>query len=147
MKKFLIFTGGFIAGAFATLAFSYSMFQENEPIDQGLPGLSIFSEKGDCITPTKKHKHAEIEILQVIDSDKALGSIKYYSVVNLIGGESYRRYDYDDGVTVLLTNDEGKSYYDNQKFDVSKKCVRQIGTFQYTNRIESEKTVPLVIIE
>ena len=49
---------------------------------------------------------------------------------------------------VLLINYDGKSYYDNQKIIVpSKKCARQIGTYQYMTRMGIGKTVPAVVIE
>lgn len=40
-----------------------------------------------------------------------------------------------------------KPYYDGQKIDVSKNCVRQIGTYQYTTKSDFGKTVPAVVIE
>jgi hypothetical protein len=34
-----------------------------------------------------------------------------------------------------------------KKIDVSNKCTRQIGTYQYTTKSKFEKTVPAVVIE
>jgi hypothetical protein len=48
---------------------------------------------------------------------------------------------------VLLINYDGKTFYDEQKIDVSKKCMRQIGSYQYTTNMGLEKTVPAVVIE
>jgi len=147
MKKFLIFIGGFVAGILATILVVFLVYVANKPND-GLLGLTLFSEKGECITTTSKSKSSEIEIFQVIAPDMALGYIKYYSDKKLYGGEIYRDYDRLNDVVVLLINNDGKTYYDDQKIDVSNKCVRQIGTYQYTTRQDKfEKTVPAVVIE
>jgi len=47
----------------------------------------------------------------------------------------------------LLVNSDGKTYYDDQKIEISNKCVRQIGSYQYTTKDNFEKTVPAVDIE
>ena len=65
----------------------------------------------------------------------------------MYGGKIYRDYDIGDEIVVLLINYEGKTYYDDQKIDISDKCVRQIGTYQYSTRLDIKKTVPAVIIE
>jgi len=38
-------------------------------------------------------------------------------------------------------------HIDDQKIDISKKCARQIGTYQYKTKNDFEKTVPAVVIE
>lgn len=53
MKKIYIFIGGFVAGILATIFAIYVFAVTTEPND-GLLGLTIFSEKGECITTTKK---------------------------------------------------------------------------------------------
>jgi hypothetical protein len=126
MKGLLIFVGGFIAGILATFLFLYLVSDSTKPSD-GLVGLTIFPEKGDCII-TK----SEIEIFQVIQPNMALAETGKFP----------------DQLMVLLINYEGKSYYDNQKITVpAKKCGRQIGTYQYTTKLEVYKTVPAVVIE
>lgn len=147
MKQILIFIGGFVAGILTTILVGYFIARANKPIDDGLLGLTIFPEKGECITTTKKNKSSEIEIFQVIGPNSALGNIKYYTDEKLYGGEIYRNYDIGDEIVILLINYDSKTYYDNQKMDVSSKCSRQIGTYQYTSKSEFEKTVPAVIIE
>lgn len=147
MKKFLIFLGGFVAGILATILVTYFITRINEPTDDGFPGLTLFEENGDCITTTSKNKSCEIEIFQVLAPNAALGSIKYYTDKKLYDGETYRDYDILNDVVVLLINYENKKYYDNQKIEISKKCARQIGTYQYMTKNEIEKTVPAIIIE
>lgn len=93
----------------------------------GLIGLTIFPQKGDCII-----SKGEIEIFQVIQPNMALAETGKYP----------------HRIIVLLINHDGKSYYDNQKITVpTKKCARQIGTYQYTTKMGIEKTVPAAVIE
>jgi hypothetical protein len=128
MKKFLIFIGGFVAGILATIFAGYLIAISNKPIDNGLLGLKVFPEKGECIT-TKE----EIEIFQVLEPNMALA----------------RTGDLLDGMVVLLVNYDSKTYYDEQKIKIpTNKCARQIGTYQYTTKKDNfEKTVPAVVIE
>lgn len=147
MKKFLIFIGGFVAGILATFFALYVYSAANKPND-GLLGLKIFEEKGDCLTSTSKSKSSEIDIFQVIAPNAALANIKYYTDEKLYGGDTYRNYDIRNDVVVLLINYDDKTYYDDQKIDVSKNCLRQVGTYQYeTKRDNFGKTVPVIVIE
>ena len=126
MNKFLIFIGGFVAGILVTFLFLYVLSVGTKSTD-GLIGLTLFPKKGECIT-TKN----EIEIFQVMQPNMALAETGKYP----------------DQIMVLLVNYEGKSYYDNQKISVpTKKCARQIGTYQYETKMGLEKTVPAVVIE
>jgi len=127
MKKFLIFIGGFVAGILATILVVFLIYVADQPYDDGLLGLTIFPEKGECITAK-----GEIEIFQVIEPNMALA----------------RTGNYRDGILVLLINYEGKSYYDNQKIKIpANKCAKQIGTYQYSAKNGMNKTVPAVVIE
>ena len=129
MKKFLIFIGGFVAGILATILVAFLITVANKPYDDGLLGLTICPEKGECITVKK-----EIEIFQVLEPNVALART---------GGIL------EDGIVILLINYDGQSYYDEQKIKIPKnKCARQIGTYQYTTRKDNfGKTVPAVVIE
>ena len=146
MKKFLIFLGGFVAGILATILVAYFISVTNKPTENGLLGLTLFQEKGECITTTSKKKSCEIEVFQVLAPNAALGNIKYYSDENF-GGQTFRNYDIQNDVVVLLINYDNKTYYDNQKIDITNKCARQIGTYQYKTKSEFEKTVPAIVIE
>ena len=147
MKQFLIFIGGFVVGVLATIFVGNLIVIADTPSDDGLFGLTVFTEKGECLKTSSKSKSTEIEILQVIEPNIALGNIKNYNDKKGYDGEFYRDYDIGNEVVVLLTNDDGKTYYDDQKLEVTNKCVRQIGTYQYTAKIGIEKTVPAVVIE
>ena len=127
MKKFLVFIAGFIAGILATIFVVFLIYVANKPNDC-LLGLTIFPEKGECIS-TK----GEIKIFQVLEPNMALA----------------RTGDFRNGIVVLLINYDGISYYDEQKIKIpTNKCARQIGTYQYTTRRGNfGKTVPAVVIE
>ena len=147
MKRFLIFIGGFLAGVLATIFVGYLLVIANKPIDDGLIGLTVFPEKGECIKTSSKSKSTEIDIFQVVEPNMALGNVKNYTDKKMYGGDNYRDYDIGNDGVVLLINYDGKTYYDDQKIDVTNKCVRQIGTYQYSAKIGTEKTVPAVAIE
>ena len=147
MKRFLIFIGGFVVGVLATILVGYLFVIGNKPIDDGLIGLTVFPEKGECVKTTSKSKSTEIDVFQVVEPNMALGNIKNYTDKKMYGGDNYRDYDIGNDVVVLLINYDGKTYYDDQKIGVTNKCVRQIGTYQYTAKIGLEKTVPAVVIE
>ena len=147
MKRFLIFIGGFVVGVFATILVGYLFVIGNKPIDDGLIGLTVFPQKGKCIKTTSKSKSIEIDIFQVVEPNMALANIKNHTDKKIYGDDNYRDYDINNNVVVLLINYDGKTYYDSQKIDVTKKCLRQIGAFQYTAKIGMEKTVPAVVIE
>lgn len=127
MKKTLLFIGGFITGIVATILVAILINAANQP--NGLPGLTLFSEKGECISTS-----GEIEVMQVLAPNVALA---------WTGG-----FLYSDRILVLLINYDDKSYYDEQKIKIpSGKCARQIGTYRYTAKNEMVKTVPAIVIE
>jgi hypothetical protein len=147
MKRFLIFIGGFVAGVLATIVVGYLLVIAKKPIDYGLIGFTVFPQKGECVKTTSKSKSTEIDILQVVEPNMALGNVKYYTERKLYDNEIYHDYDIENEVMVLLINYDGKTFYDDQKIDVSKKCMRQIGSYKYTTNMGLEKTVPAVVIE
>ena len=125
------FITGLVVGVLGTLLVLFMMFGgDDQPSDSsydGLYGLTIFPEKGECV-PTE----GRIEVLQVLKPNMALAQT----------GE------YLQGPMILLINYDGKTYYDDQEIKIpSGKCARQIGTYQYSTRLNTEKTVPAVVIE
>jgi hypothetical protein len=134
MNRFLIFIGGFVAGILATIFALYLYSIANKPND-GLLGLTIFEEKGECITTN------EIEVFQVLEPNVALARTLKYG--------KYGIRDYSDEIVVLIIDYDSKTFYDEQKIKIPKdKCARQIGTYQYTTKQDNfGKTVPAVAIE
>ena len=128
MKKALLFISGVVTGIVATILVAMLISIANQPND-GFPGLTLFSEEGECITTS-----GEIEVMQVLAPNVALAWT----------GELF----YSDRILVLLINYDGKSYYDEQKIKIpSGKCARQIGTYRYTAKNVMVKTVPAIVIE
>lgn len=94
-------------------------------------GMTLFDEPGDCLS-TKT-----FEVMQVVDNNHALAhEVEWNAVL-----ESYM----STGLLVLLTNDNGEYYYDDQVIEVPKgMCMRQVGIYKYQTRMEIDKTVPIV---
>jgi len=121
------FFAGLIFGIILTIIFFLPAELESESSPTP-SGLTMFTEKGDCISTRRK----SLVVFQTIQPDRALA---HY-------GKS------PNELLVLLTNYEGTSYYDDQEIKIpSTKCARQIGTFQYTTKMDFLKTVPVVNIE
>ena len=138
---------GFIFGVFATIIAMY-IYSTSNNADDGISGLNFFENPGECITNNSKKKSSEITVIQVTATNAALANLRNYTYEKGFRGEIRRDYDIINDVLVLLINYEEKSYYDDQKIEVSGKCLRQIGTYQYQTQIgETWKTVPVVVIE
>ena len=133
MKGVFTFIIGVVVGVVATiivLNMSYVPDESSEPSEpsDGLYGLTIFPEKGECIPAY------ELKVTEVYKPNMALAFTDMRH----------------DMIMVLLINYDGKSssYYDDQKIKIpSGKCARHIGTYQYTTTNDFEKTVPAVAIE
>lgn len=137
MGKLLIFIGGLLVGILTTILVMYKISEANKKNGneviaeasnpfEGLPGLTKFPEKAECITK------GEMEIFQVIKPNIALAQTDKYP----------------NEIMVLLINNENEAYYDGLKIKMPpNKCARQIGIYQYSTRIGIEKTVPAVVIE
>lgn len=98
--------------------------------------ITFFDEPGKVITaqtftgetvPVKG-----FEVFQVLDDGAALAT----------GNEFY-----DRDLVVLLWNDDGMTYYDNQEVTAPRgKCFRQIGIFKYQAKNGNDKAVPVVAL-
>ncbi len=134
MKNFLIFAGGVATGVFLTILFSIAVVYfgalENDPVlNQQNTEYKYFEEPGDIFN------EREFEVFQVITDNAALAR-----------AQSEPGLDIYAGVTILITNDEGKMYYDDEIIKVKNyQVARQVGIYKYTD-IGSKKTVPIVKI-
>lgn len=131
MKNFWIFIGGFFSGilflVLVALAVNYSSRNDN-----GENGIVLFDEPGEILSTQP------FEVFQVLDHGAALArEIE----------ESYGSWNSTTELMVLLINDEGKYYYDDQIIEIPKgKCLRQVGVYKYMTKAEFEKTVPIAKI-
>lgn len=127
MKKWLVFVLGMITGVILTFAF--------------LVFLGIIAQMNENSKYTLFDQPREI-----VDSD----AFKVFQVLEdhsaLVESNTEGSDHLFIGPTFLLTNDEGKYYYDEEIIRVSKgKVARQIGIFHYNTKL-GEKTVPIIKI-
>ena len=119
MKKGVVFLLGFFAGIVFTFVVTMIVTKVSNANDNG---ITMFEQPG------KKVSGENFVVLQVVDDNYALA------------------YDYD-GLVVLVMNDNGEYYYDNQTIYVPNgKCMRQVGVYKYQTKTEDWKTVPIVKI-
>jgi len=129
-KNWIYFIGGVVVGIILTIVTLFfigaNIIQEQEEEDQK---TTMFEEPGDVID-VKSFK-----VFQVVEEGKAL-----------VHGESESSSGLYIGAVYMLTNDEGKLYYDDEIVKVPKgKEARQIGIFEYKANL-GQKTVPIVRI-
>lgn len=123
MKKWLFFSGGVLTGVVLTFAFAF-IFSANSSNN----GITWFEDAGDIIDGSS------FEVFQVISEDAAL-----------VHGES--EFGLYLGAVYLLTNGDGKYYYDDEIVKVPEgKVVRQVGIYQYQTKSDFGKTVPIIQI-
>ena len=127
MKKIWVFILGIITGIILTILFAVIVSNSSKG---GMSGLTMFEQPGDCVGKVSA------EVFQVVAPDAALIN----EVDKKYGVETYT------GKTMLITNREGKTYYDDQIIKAPK-CFRQIGIFKYQSRNGNDNTVPVVIAE
>ena len=126
MKKWIVFVLGFIAGAI--FLFLVLLIIGKSSLNDA--GMTYFEKPGKCIS--KK----DFKVFQVIGEGYALAEerLEISNVITIPGN-----------LLVLITNDNGELYYDDQVIEVPKgKCMRQIGVYEYQTKSENWKTVPIV---
>jgi hypothetical protein len=130
MKKWIVFLLGFIAGVvFTFIGILILGANSNNSND----GITLFEQPGDCLSEN------QFEVIQALGENYALAYEQEYD--NHLN--SYLSTD----LLVLITNNEGEYYYDNQKINVPKdKCMRQIGIYEYITNSGLQKTVPVVTL-
>ena len=128
MKKWIVFVLGFVSG----IVFLFLVLLIIGKSSSNDNGMTYFEKPGKCIS--KK----DFKVFQVIGEGYALAEerLEFSSGITLPGN-----------LLVLVTNDNGELYYDNQIIEVPKgKCMRQIGVYEYQTKSENWKTVPIVQI-
>lgn len=117
MKNWLVFLLGFIVGIVCTI-FAAVIIADSQSNDKG---MTFFEQPGECLVTQGLH------VLQALDGNYALAL------------------EYSNNLLVLVTNDDGEYYYDQQYIEVPKgKYMRQIGIYRYQTKSEDWKTVPIV---
>ena len=121
MKWFLTFFGGFVAGVLVTIFMGFLLMKEDTPIEDspandGLIGLTLFPEKGDCLKNSSKMESTEIGIFQVIEPNMALAEIESFTLIGVT-----RYYDYGEEITALIINNDGTFEQEFTKENITKK--------------------------
>ena len=120
MKKWIVFVLGFVSGMVFLFLVLLIIGKSSATND----GMTYFEKPGKCIS-TK-----DFEVMQVVGEGYALAREKK---------------GYVGGILVLVTNENGELYYDDQVIKVPEgKCMRQIGVYEYQTKSENWKTVPIV---
>ena len=127
MKKWLIFGGGVLTGVVLTFLFAF-IFSASR--SNGDDDITWFEKPGDVIEANA------FEVFQVLSDDAAL-----------VHGQSYEDLEIFSGAVYLLTNEDGKYYYDDEVVRVPEgKVARQVGIYRYQTESKFEKTVPIIQI-
>lgn len=132
MKKWVVFLLGMIAGGVLTfvvmlvLAIGANTNANNN-------GVTLFDQPGEYLNAEA------FKVMQVVDNTHALAHEVEWN-------ELLERYVQTGlGLLVLVTNDNGEYYYDDQIIEVPQgMCMRQVGIYRYQTRMDMEKTVPIV---
>lgn len=132
MKKWVVFLLGFISGAVLTLVAMVILAMSSNP-NTNDNGVTLFDRPGECLDAKA------FEVMQVVDNNHALAhEVEWNEVL-----KSYMQTG--SGLLVLVTNDNGEYYYDDQIIKVPQgMCMRQVGIYRYQTRMDMEKTVPIV---
>lgn len=130
MKKFWFFLIGILTGVALTILGAYIINKAKSS------DIAFFDEPGDVVTAqTFSGRTITVngfEVFQVLGEGVALAR----------GNELYT---WD--LIVLLWDDKGEQYYDNQSVIAPiGKCFRQIGIYKYESKDESYRTVPVVTL-
>lgn len=129
MKKWLVFLLGFISGIVFTFVTALVIGGSSNTDSD----ITLFEQPGECLSVNR------FEVLQAVGDNYALAYEQEYDSYI----EDYRSTD----LLVLVTNDNGEYYYDEQVIDIPDgKCMRQIGIYKYQSKAEVWKTVPVVKI-
>jgi hypothetical protein len=132
MKKWVVFLLGLISGVVLTLV-TMVILAMGANTNANNNRVTLFDKPGECLNAKA------FEVMQVVDNNHALAhEVEWNDVL-----ETYMQTG--SGLLVLVTNDNGEYYYDDQIIEVPQgMCMRQVGIYRYQTRMDMEKTVPIV---
>ena len=146
MKNILIYIAGVLTGIVLTILMAVLLTSSNSvniPIEEQ-QGVTLFDEPGDSVDAKR------FKVFQVIDTGMALAASEELALN--IGDDNLQPlfdtllHSLFQGPVVLLINDEGKLYYDDQIVEVPQgRSARQVGVYQYSTE-SGYKTVPIIKI-
>jgi hypothetical protein len=131
MRKIWVYLLGVLSGViltFVSLVLIGMVIEANG--SNRINDLTFFEQPGEVMSDTG------YEVFQVLGNGAALAR-----------GKEDERSTLYLGLTVLLWNEDGYPYYDDQIINLPEgKCFRQVGIYKYQTRQGLEKTVPAVTI-
>ena len=130
MKKGWVFLLGFISGI--AFIFVVSLIFAPNVQEEDNDEMIFFEEEGECLS------NQPFEVFQVLGDDIALAREI---------DKQYSSWNSTTDLLILLVNDEGEYYYDDQVITIpTGMCMRQIGIYRYPTAGGDEKTVPIAKI-
>lgn len=134
MKRIWVYLLGVLTGivvsVIALIIIAIAINAGNDPATRMSSGMTFFERSGDVI------KESSFKVFQALGDGTALAEGK---------GDSHS--SIYTGINVLLYNEKGTPYYDEQIVTVPHgKCFRQVGIYRYSARSGSVKTVPIIMI-
>lgn len=121
MNKWLFYGLGVITGIILTFGFALCVNHSN---NGGIIGLELFE------SPDEYMDFRQFEVFQVLDDGCALAHA-----------------DNSFGEIVFIMPSENQHFYDEQKVVLKNdQCALRVGTYKYSTRLDTEKTVPAVMI-
>ena len=125
MKKGVVFFLGVLLGVALTIG-TLTLVEKYEKEDNG---MTFFEQPGECLSTSR------FEVLQALGTYALAYEQKYNDFLGYMPTD----------LLVLVANDNGEMYYDEQVIKVPKgQCMRQIGIYRYQTKNEDWKTVPIV---
>lgn len=125
MKKIWVFLLGVLAGVIVTIILLIALGSREKMV-----GMTFFEQPGEVVDAT------DFKVFQALRGGTALATGKENG-------------DYSSGyfgLNVLLYNQEGTLYYDDQVVTAPMgMCFRQVGIYKYSSRM-GEKTVPIIML-
>lgn len=133
MKKIWVYLLGVLTGIIITVIvlaiIGVAMNAKNDPGTRMTNGMSFFETPGDIV------ELSSVKVFQALGDGAALAECK---------GDGNYIYS---GPNVLLYNEEGQPYYDEQVIKTPQgKCFRQVGIYRYPTKSGMDKTVPIVML-
>ena len=133
MKKIWVYLLGVLTGIVISVIvlaiIGVAMNAKNDPGTRMTNGMSFFDTPGDIV------ESSSVKVFQALGDGAALAHCK--------GKE---KYDWYGDPIVLLYNEDGNPYYDDQIINAPNgKSFRQVGIYRYSSRM-GDKTVPIVML-
>lgn len=129
MKDKKSFWGGVAVGVVGTILLLFVLAIGHEKNDDFV-GATMFDQPGEVIN------EQSFKVLQVVNENSAL-----------VYGKKNARDKYYSGTLYMIRSNEQEYYYDEEIIHVpSDKIIRQVGIYQYTNKLNTKKTVPIIKI-